>query len=210
MNNPYYQWVLPNYLVDYNNRYNDYLRYNYETSNSNNMNNFSPAGQQTSAQQTNYSQNQQPIWNNYLYQQQSSQPSPQQPQQNNRQIPPVNIENYQSAPYMPISLQLPQKAGDLSTPLVTPTNQQQTHQCLQISSSKSTTDDPLNILKVKPDNYLRSSQTQPGYYDPYMYARSTQQQMMQQSQPSQQQQQQSNITNQHYYQNSKKSIYITN
>jgi hypothetical protein len=197
MNNPYYHWVLPNYLVDYNNRYNDYLRYNYETSNTKNINNYSPVGQQAS-----YPQSQQPIWNNYLYQQQS-QPSPQQPQQNNRQIPPV-IESYQISPkstqFMPITLQLPPKTGDPSTPLVTPTNPQQAHQCLQISSSKSTTDDPLNILKTQPDNYLRSSQTAPGYYDPYMYTRNSQQMM-------QAQQQQTKVSNQHYYQNSKNSKY---
>jgi hypothetical protein len=204
MNNPYYHWVLPNYLVDYNNRYNDYVRYNYDASKSNSINNYSPVGQKASAQQANYQQNQY-----YLYQQQS-QSSPQQPQQNNRQIPPLNIENYQLSPkstsYLPISLQLPQKTGDPLTPLVTPNNIQQTHQCLQVSSSKSTTDDPLNILKVQPDNYLRSSQAPTGYYDQYMYSRPTHTATQIQPQQSQQQKQINKVTtNQHFYQHSKNS-----
>jgi hypothetical protein len=154
--NPYYHWVMPNYVVDYNNntpRY-DYLRYpsnNYDTNA-----NFNQMAAAAAAYQSNQ------LWNNYMYQQQSTQPR--QVQQQHQPVQQQQIDNFQispvSAPYIPISLQMPKT--DPNTPLVTPTKSRP-----QMSATKSTTDDPLGLkTQETSSNFLRTS-----YYDPYAYNR---------------------------------------
>ena len=178
MNNPYYHWLLPNYLVDYNNstpRY-DYLGYHasgYDTSSNYNSAQVAASPPAPATFQPNNHQ----LWNNYLYQQQSQQPQ----QPNTRAIQQSTpIDSYQispnpnsiqvcNSPYAPISLQM--HSTDQTTPLVTPTSKKQPRQVqLQLSSTKSTTDDSMS----------HSLNQRLPYYDPYMYAHQQQTQIQSQ------------------------------